>query len=278
MLRVLDLGFGGYRRAIAAFLVDTTDGLALFDCGPSATLPTLEAELARQGVRLGDIGHLLLSHIHLDHAGGAGALVRRHPGLMVWVSEIGLPHLADPSILARSVRRLYGDATEGLWGTVEPVPADNLSPARDDVLGWEAFPATGHAAHHVVYHRDGTILAGDAAGVRVPPSRAVLPMSPPPDVDIEAWHATADAIRRRRPERLAINHFGVHTDVEHHLDDLDQRLDEWAERVRDGMDAESFIRRASADTGPAPEPYAALEPYEQSWYGLKRYWETAPQA
>src|SRR5689334_13480195 len=194
-LRLIDLNFHDAGTAIGVYLVETNDGLALFDCGPSSTLPALDAGLSENGLELTDVRHLLLSHIHLDHAGAAGSLVRRHPGLTVWVSEVGAPHLIDPSRLERSARRLYGDVFDSLWGELAPVPGENVRIASGDVLGWEAFPTQGHAVHHVSYLRDGTLLAGDAAGVRMPGASYVLPVSPPPDVDVEAWHETVTAIR-----------------------------------------------------------------------------------
>jgi glyoxylase-like metal-dependent hydrolase (beta-lactamase superfamily II) len=273
-LRLLDLHFGGAPHAIGVYLVDTTDGLGLFDCGPTSTLPALEAGLAENGLALEDLRHLLLSHIHLDHAGAAGPIVRRHPGLTVWVSEIGAPHLVDPSRLERSARRLYGDLFDPLWGELAPVPQENVRFAQGDVLGWESFPTQGHASHHVSYFRDGTLLAGDAAGVRMPGASYVLPVSPPPDVDVEAWHATAAAIREHDPERLALIHFGVHEDTASHLDRLELELDRWAARVRDGMEQEEFVAAAQADAGGDAELYDRVAPFWQSWLGLKRYWET----
>jgi glyoxylase-like metal-dependent hydrolase (beta-lactamase superfamily II) len=272
-LRLIDLHFGGAPHAIGVYLVETDDGLALFDCGPSSTLDALEAGLTANGVELTDVRHLLLSHIHLDHAGAAGALVRRHPGLTVWVSEIGYPHLIDPSRLERSARRLYGDMFDPLWGELAPVPAENARIASGDVLGWDVFPTQGHASHHVSYERDGTILAGDAAGVRMPGASYVLPVSPPPDVDVEAWHTTAAAIRAREPERLALIHFGVHEDVGAHLDRLELELDRWAERVGAGMDQEAFVEAAQADAGEDAELYDRVAPFWQSWQGMKRYWD-----
>ena len=189
-LQLLDLQFGGHTRAVGVYLLETPEGPALFDCGPASTLPTLEAELALRNLELTDLRHLLLSHIHLDHAGAAGTIVQRHPGLTVWVSEVGAPHLADPSRLERSARRLYGELFDPLWGELRPVPKGNLRIATGDVLGWEAFPTVGHASHHVSYFREGVLLAGDACGVRIPPSGYVVPVSPPPDIDVEAWHAT----------------------------------------------------------------------------------------
>jgi len=272
-LRLIDLHFGGAPHAIGVYLVETDDGLALFDCGPSSTLDALDAGLAGHGIELTDVRHLLLSHIHLDHAGAAGTLVRRHPGLTVWVSPVGRPHLVDPSRLERSARRLYGELFDALWGELAPVPEENVRTAEGDVLGWQCFPTTGHASHHVSYERDGTILAGDAAGVRMPGASYVLPVSPPPDVDVEAWHATAAALREREPQRLALIHFGVHEDPAPHLDRLEAELDRWSERVRNGMEQEEFVRAARADAGEDADLYDRVAPLWQSWQGVKRYWE-----
>jgi len=275
-LRLIDLHFAGRERAIGVYVVETDDGLALFDCGPTSTLPALHDGLAAHGLELSDVRHLLLSHIHLDHAGAAGPLTRAHPDLTVWVSDVGAPHLVDPSRLERSARRLYGDLFDTLWGELAPVPESNVRIAGSDVLGWDCFPTRGHASHHISYFRDGTLLAGDAAGVRMPGSRYVLPVSPPPDIDVEAWHETADAIRERAPERLALIHFGVHEDVSSHLDRLEAELDRWAARVRDGMSQQAFVDAALADAGEEAEAYDRVAPFWQSWQGLTRYWQTRP--
>jgi glyoxylase-like metal-dependent hydrolase (beta-lactamase superfamily II) len=272
-VRQIDLYFGGAEHAIGVYLVDTDDGLALFDCGPSSTIAALDAGLAGHGVALEDVRHLLLSHIHLDHAGAAGTLVRRHPGLTVWVSPVGEPHLVDPSRLEHSARRLYGDLFDELWGELLPVPEQNVRVAEGDVLGWEAFPTPGHASHHVSYLRDGTLLAGDATGVRMPGASYVLPVSPPPDLDVEGWHETVAEIRRRAPERLALIHFGLHEDVAVHLDRLERELDRWVERVGDGMERQEFVDAARADAGEDADLYDRVAPFWQSWAGLRRYWD-----
>ena len=272
-LQLLDLNFSDSRHGVGVYLVDTADGPALFDCGPSSTLPALEAELGAQGLELSDVRHLLLSHIHLDHAGAAGTIVRKHPKLTVWVSAIGAPHLVDPSRLERSARRLYGELFDKLWGELAPVPKANVRIADGDVLGWESFPTQGHASHHISYFREGTLLAGDAAGVRMPGAAYVLPVSPPPDLDVEAWHATVAAIRARNPQRLALIHFGVHEDVGAHLDRLETELDRWAIRVRDGIDQDDFVSAARADAGPDADLYDRVAPFWQSWHGLRRYWD-----
>ena len=134
-LAPLDLGFQGRDRVIGAYVLDTEDGPALFDCGPASSIPRLKDGLGERGLALSDIRHLLLSHIHLDHAGAAGSLVREHPGLQVHVSEIGAPHLLDPSRLEASARRLYGDAFDTLWGELAPVPEENLHVVGPNVVG-----------------------------------------------------------------------------------------------------------------------------------------------
>jgi glyoxylase-like metal-dependent hydrolase (beta-lactamase superfamily II) len=272
-VRLIDLHFGGAEHAIGVYLVDTDDGLALFDCGPASTLVALEEGVRAHGAELADVRHLLLSHIHLDHAGGAGTLVRRNPELTVWVSEVGRPHLVDPSRLERSARRLYGEMFDALWGDLLPVPEESVRVAARDVLGWECFPTIGHASHHVSYLREGTLLAGDATGVRMPGASYVLPVSPPPDITVEGWHETISEIRRRAPERLALIHFGVHDDVDAHLDRLELELDRWKDRVGAGMEQEEFVAAAQADAGDDAALYDRVAPFWQSWHGMKRYWD-----
>src|SRR5215207_8290771 len=271
----LDLRHQDSERVIGVYLVETEDGPALFDCGPSSCLETLKLRLEAQGLELRDVGHLLLSHIHLDHAGAAGVLVREHPELQVWVSEIGAPHLVDPSRLERSARRLYGDTFDELWGELAPVPEANVRIASGRVAGLEVFPAPGHASHHVCYFDGTTLYAGDAAGVRIQPSRSVLPPTPPPDIDVEAWYRTLEQIERRAPDQLALIHFGLANDVSQHLAQLRERLDTWARRVEGGADEEEFIAAAKADLPPdEADEYDRAMPFWQSYQGLKRYWET----
>src|SRR5213596_1750672 len=209
----IDLHHLGRERIIASYLLDTDNGPALFDCGPSTTIEALKAGLAERGLSLTDVRHLLLSHIHLDHAGAAGVLVREHPELQVHVSEVGAPHLVDPSRLEASARRLYGDEFDALWGELAPVPEANVHPVGAETLGLTTFPTPGHASHHVCYlDGEGTLYAGDAAGVRIQPSRFVLPPTPPPELDLVHWSTSLDEIERRRPQRLALIHFGVAED------------------------------------------------------------------
>jgi glyoxylase-like metal-dependent hydrolase (beta-lactamase superfamily II) len=274
----IDLRHQGAQHVIGSYLLETEDGPAIFDCGPSTCIGTLHEELAARRLELRDMRHLLLSHIHLDHAGAAGALVREHPGLQVHVSAIGAPHLVDPTRLEASARRLYGDAFDELWGELVPVPEANVHVAGERVVGLDCFPTPGHARHHVCYlDRDGTLYAGDACGVRIQPSRFVMPPTPPPEVDVEAWNGSLDEIERRRPKRLALIHFGVAADVERHLTDLRARLATWAATVEAGATerafVESILEQLEADGESERHAYEHAMPLAQSYAGLKRYFE-----
>jgi glyoxylase-like metal-dependent hydrolase (beta-lactamase superfamily II) len=281
-LEPIDLHHQGVERAVGVYLLDTDDGPALFDCGPSTTIEALKTGLADAGLKLGDLRHLLLSHIHLDHAGAAGVLVREHPGLVVHVSAIGAPHLVAPERLERSARRLYGDTFDTLWGELAPVPEGNVRIAEGDVVGLACFPTPGHASHHVSYlDRDGTLYAGDAAGVRIQPGRTIFPPTPPPEFDLEAWQATLDEIERRAPERLALVHFGVFDDPVRHLAELRLELYDWAEFVQGGASEQEFIaygRTELADAGEDVDHFDLAMPLWQSYRGLARWAEKQAEA
>ena len=273
----IDLLHLGRERVIASYVLDTADGPALVDCGPTTCLDALESGLAERGLALADIRHLLLTHIHLDHAGAAGVLVRRNPELQVHVSPVGAPHLVAPERLERSARRLYGDSFDSLWGELAPVPEANVHVLDGAVVGLESFPSPGHASHHVCYFApDGTMYTGDAGGVRVQPGRSVMPPTPPPDIDVAAWQTTIDEIARREPERLALIHFGVAEDVTRHLEELELRLLDWAESVEGGASEEEFVEYALAelaDSGEDADAFVQAMPLWQSYQGLARWAE-----
>ena len=271
--QLIDLRHLGREKVIGAYLLETPDGPALHDCGPATTYETLRAALADLGAPVEELRHLLLSHIHFDHAGAAGLLVRDNPGLTVHVSEVGAPHLVDPSRLERSARRLFLDDFDRLWGSLVPIPDANVRVTGDRVLDFECFPSPGHASHHVCYLRDGILLAGDAAGVRIEPSPLVMPPTPPPDVDLDAWDATLDDIERRAPEQLALIHFGTFQDVDLHLGDLRTRLHAFADLVRSGVSEEKFVAMAQELLVDESPDYDAAFPPTQDYQGLARYWQ-----
>jgi len=281
-VQLLDLEHLGRERVIGSYLL-TGDEPALVDCGPASCLEALRAGLAAHGLEVGELRHLVLTHIHLDHAGAAGALVRENPALLVHVSEIGAPHVVDPSRLERSARRLYGDDFDRLWGPLVPVPEENVRVVGERVLDLEAFPTPGHASHHVSYLApDGSCFSGDAAGVRIPPVPYIAPVAPPPDIDLEAWERTLDAIAERKAPRLLIAHYGVVEDPESHLAELRSALRTWAERARDGSE-EEFVLAAEAEVRAAADPATAAlfqqaGPFWQSYRGLRRYWDKKGEA
>ena len=270
----IDLRHQGAERVIGCYLVETSDGLALNDCGPSVCVPALEEELGRRSLSVSDLDHLLLSHIHLDHAGAAGVLVRMNPELQVHVSEVGAPHLVDPSRLERSARRLYGDAFDELWGEVAPVPEENIALLQPDVLGLEAFPTPGHASHHACYlAQDGTLYAGDAAGVRIQPDGYACPPTPPPEFDLDTWLRTIDEIERREPTRLALIHFGVvddpaRTSTSSGAVSATGPPRTWRRRI-----GSAAGRRNASPRAPSRETYERAMPLWQSYAGLRRYWD-----
>ena len=252
----------------------------LVDPGPESSVQTLLEQLGGEQPRA-----LALTHIHFDHAGGAGALVRRWPELEVWVHERGARHLADPERLVASARRLYGDDFERLWGEVVPIPEDNLRVlvGGESVDGFDVRYTPGHASHHVAYrHRDsGWVFAGDTCGVRLAPGGLVMPPTPPPDIDLEAWRESIDAIEAWDPATIAITHFGAYEDVAAHLGRLRAALEHWGALAR-AVDrrgyelALSAVMHAAMDA-PVAAAFAQAMPPGDQWLGLERYWSRREQ-
>ncbi len=227
-MRVIDVEHLGRPRVIGCWEVDG----CLVDPGPQSSMGTLLEALGDERPRA-----ILLTHIHLDHAAATGALVRRWPDLEVYVHERGAPHLIDPSRLLASAERLYGGEMERLWGEIVPVPESNVKPLAggEDVLGMRVAYTPGHASHHVCYlHEEtGTAFVGDVAAVRIPPADLIVPPTPPPDIDVEAWVDSIAIVESWRPERLALTHFGQVDDPIEHLEKVRERLREEAELARE---------------------------------------------
>lgn len=242
----------------------------LVDPGPASALEGLLAALGDTEVR-----HILLTHIHLDHAGAAGVLCRRFPEAEVWVHRVGAPHLVDPARLVASATRLYGDDMARLWGEIAPVPEERLRvlDGGESVEGFRIAYTPGHASHHVAYLHEasGTALCGDVAGVRIGDGPIVAP-TPPPDIDVEAWHESIDVVAAWRPERLALTHFGSFTDVPEHLaalhDELDRSL-ESAQRLGEEGYRELMDERFGACAETAA--YRQASPAATLYPGLGRY-------
>jgi glyoxylase-like metal-dependent hydrolase (beta-lactamase superfamily II) len=270
----IDVFHCGYPRTVGAYAVSTEDGPALVDCGPAVTIDALRAGLADNGLSVTDLRHLLVTHVHLDHAGAAGALVRENPALQVHVAESAIVHLAYPVALEHSARRIYRERFDELWGELVPVPEKNLHAVGGEVAGIECFATPGHASHHVSYLApDGTLYAGDVAGVRILPGAYVSPPTPPPDIDLAAWFNSIEEIERRRPRRLALTHFGVADDPAEHLTRLWQRLVTWSELVRSGADEADFVAVIGAEIAQHPEQqdYHKVLGLVELYRGLKLY-------
>lgn len=226
----IDHFFQGVPGAIASYLLPGPD-LTLIEAGPASTTPALLANIRAAGFGPADITRLVVTHIHLDHAGAAGLLLRHCPRAKVFVHPRGAKHLIDPSKLIASAERIYGDQMQTLWGEIIPVPEDRVVIVNDgDMVGpLQAIDTPGHAVHHHSYYdaSTGTVFTGDVAGVRVDTTRYVRPPTPPPELDLEAWAKSIERLRRLSPRRLCLTHFGEHEDVAWHLDDLQARLNTW---------------------------------------------------
>jgi glyoxylase-like metal-dependent hydrolase (beta-lactamase superfamily II) len=288
----IDLNFIGRPHVIATAVIQDAGAVALVDPGPSTCLEMLGRGLEGRGVRLADVTHILLTHIHLDHAGATGTIVRQHPHIKVFVQERGAPHVIDPSKLIASASRLYGDQMERLWGEILPVPASNLTVLaggeRVDAGGrtFETAYTPGHASHHISYfNRDsGIAFVGDTAGVCID-GGYVLPPTPPPDIDPEAWQGSVAAIEGWGPRTLFLTHFGaIHTPVPHLrtlLDNLDTMSALVRKRMAESGTNEEKAQRFGEDLvqewrRQMPEPqvaaYIAAAPPGLAWAGLERYW------
>jgi glyoxylase-like metal-dependent hydrolase (beta-lactamase superfamily II) len=289
----VDLEFQQVPHVIATVVLQGPSGVALIDPGPTSTLPVLRRKLATAGISMADVRDVLLTHIHLDHAGVTGTLVKERPDLRVFVHREGAPHVIDPSKLLASATRLYGDAMDRLWGDVLPVPAESLilldGGERIDVASrsLEIAYTPGHARHHVSYFsRDtGIAFVGDTAGIRLAPREFILPATPPPDVDLEQWDQSLALFERWRPDTLFLTHFGPSGPVGAHVAEMREYLGVMAKIVqaslaRDGSDEgretwfrdeyrRQLVQRLSPGDADAYETAGRLD---LSWRGLARYW------
>jgi glyoxylase-like metal-dependent hydrolase (beta-lactamase superfamily II) len=288
-----DLNFLGVPRVIATAVLHGPGGVALVDPGPSSTLPVLRRALTDAGIAMSDVRALLLTHIHLDHAGASGTLVRENPALRVYVHEKGAPHMAEPDKLIASATRLYGADMDRLWGEFLPVPPSAMTVLRGGErieMGGRALDVLytpGHASHHVSYliADTGIAMVGDTAGVRLRENGFIMPPTPPPDIDLEAWQDSLSRIGAWRPDTLFITHFGTHAAASTHLSELADHI-EWtstlvkASLAREGTDADreawfteevrTVVRRRASEAD--AHAYEVAGRFDLSWRGLARYW------
>lgn len=289
---VLDLHWTGRPRSIGTALLDSDGTLALVDPGPASTLPMLRRQLQERGIAIADLDALLVTHIHLDHAGATGALVQENPRLTVFVHEFGALHLAEPTKLLASASRLYGAEMERLFGQTDPVPEKNLNALsggeklKIGMATLDVLYTPGHASHHVTYldASGGSAFVGDTAGICVEGDDFQLPATPPPDIDFELWNSSLDAIGQLKPQRLLLTHFGFADDPGRHIAHYRERLDVWRERVdrilrshtETGEAMKAFVEETAqevrqAKPGPDAEHYIFNGALQLSWLGIERY-------
>jgi glyoxylase-like metal-dependent hydrolase (beta-lactamase superfamily II) len=254
-LQLLDLGFQGRSGAIGSWLLAGNGELALFEVGPGSTRENLERMVRRAGHAIADVSRLIVTHIHLDHAGAAGALMRDHSHLRLTLHEAAAPFLVSVDRLWNSAARIYGDQMTPLWGEAIDVPADRIDSVRDgDVIQvagttLRAVSTPGHAGTHLAYFDEQrrVLFTGDAAGARMSGTSLVVPTLAPPELDFELWAATVDVMRALAPEQLALTHFGLFDDAERHLDDIMPSIEaamEIAGRVLRSPDDEPALTEA----------------------------------
>ena len=293
----IDLQFRGSPRVIATAVLSGPGGVTLIDPGPTSCLPALEAGLRDRGLSLRDVTTLLLTHIHLDHAGATGTILERVPGVRVYVHEAGAPHMVDTAKLLASAARLWGDQMDVLWGPFLPVPRSQVTAlAGGERLecggrSLQVAYTPGHAKHHVSFldEQSGMAYVGDTAGIRVSGDYMLAP-TPAPDIDIEAWQQSLDRIEAWQPVSLFLTHFGSAAPARAHLIRYRSVLTAQAEFVREllqsGRTDEEKIRvfadhlRKDARRHLPEKEARATElaaPFEQLWYGLARYWTKKEQ-
>jgi glyoxylase-like metal-dependent hydrolase (beta-lactamase superfamily II) len=291
-LNYVDLNFLGEPGIIATAALQGAEGVALIDPGPSTTLETLTRSLAARGFALTDVRAILLTHIHLDHAGATGSLLEQCPHATVYVHERGAPHLIDPSKLVASASRLYGADMARLWGEVRAVPKEKIEVLHNGALNIVSHElrcayTPGHAWHHVSYFLPAARIAfvGDTAGICRQSGRVVLPATPPPDIDLEAWRRSTDLILGWEPDQLFLTHFGPQPSPRVHFNDLWKRMDAWSRRVQGllataGTDedrARTFMNEVMDELTRATSrqealAYVSAGRFDFSWSGLARYW------
>ncbi len=290
MIKSLDLNFLNHSQAIGSYLVNTSVGPVLIETGPHSTIKNLENGLKENGYNLSDIKHVFLTHIHLDHAGAAWVFAEL--GANIYLHPIGATHMEKPAILIESARRIYKDKMDLLWGEMKNINKSQLITVdhrEEIVIGDHTFTAwhtPGHAKHHIAWQMDNVLFTGDVAGVKIN-GGPVVPPCPPPDINLEKWNDSLALIRKIAPEKLYLTHFGSISNIEEHLDDLHNMLNDWAywikERWEDGKTAEELTPLFSEYTKnqllklgvseAISQTYEAANPSWMSVAGLIRYWK-----
>lgn len=294
MIHILDLHFLDLDHAIGAFLIETSAGPILVETGPYSTFPAMETALKSHGYKVTDIKHVLLTHIHFDHAGAAWAFAEK--GATIYLHPFGAPHMEDPTKLYNSARQIYGDEMERLWGIMNKIPQNQLKEVSHgeklvfgdtEITGWHT---PGHAKHHIAWQLGDIIFTGDVAGVKIE-TGPVVPPCPPPDINLEDWNQSIDILLEKKAQKLYLTHYGEVTAIDSHLRELREILNDWANWIKEkwesGLSAEQITPQFSAYTANqlrkkgvsehGIKQYEAANPSWMSVAGLIRYWKKKAQ-
>jgi glyoxylase-like metal-dependent hydrolase (beta-lactamase superfamily II) len=295
MIHILDLQFQGLEDVIAAFIVETSDGPVLIETGPYSTYQQLVAGVAKNGYNIQDIKHVLVSHIHFDHAGASWALAEN--GAKIYLHPVGAPHMAHPEKLVQSATRIYGDQMDTLWGALKPIPEEQLIICQHNepvIIGDQTFVpwhTPGHASHHIAWQWKDNLFTGDVAGVKIQEGM-VVPPCPPPDINLEDWKESIDLIRKLPLNTLYLTHYGPIDSITNHLDALEEILHDWAYWIKPYVDAghkqeevvplfQEYVAKQLTEFGiseHAQVQYESANPSYMSVSGLMRYWKKKSQA
>lgn len=290
MYHTLDLHFQNYDHAIASFLIESDDGPILIESGPYSTFGSLEKGLAKHGYQIQDVKHVLLSHIHFDHAGAAWAFAEQ--GATVYLHPFGADHMHDPTKLVASATMIYGDQMDTLWGKMEGIPKKNLKVVNHNEvvkIGGQIFTALhtpGHAKHHIAWHWKDIIFTGDVAGVKIE-GGPVVPPCPPPDINLEDWLHSIETVLSKNPNTLVLTHYGEQPNPTIHMTELKEILTDWSHWIKkkwqEGLTNEEitplfmdYTSRQLRDRGVSElgiKQYEAANPSWMSVAGLVRYWK-----
>jgi len=290
MIHVLDLNFLGNKETIASFLITTSEGVLLIETGPHSTFPVLEKAVQQHGYEISDIKHVLITHIHLDHAGAAWALAQK--GATIYLHPFGANHLENPEKLMASAKMIYKEDMERLWGDMQKIPREQLRIVEDEEeltfgdIKIKAWHTPGHANHHIAWQYGATLFTGDVAGVRIGEG-PVIPPCPPPDISVQKWQKSIQTIKKINPKTIYLTHFGAFSgNINQHLEELESRLVKYADWVKTRWEQEESQEKMTADfeeythqelldfglDAVTIKQYSAANPAWMCIAGLVRYW------
>ena len=289
MIKIIDINFQGFNSAVACFLIKSENNLILIETGPSNSYSKIKERMLALGEDINKINHVFVTHIHLDHSGGAWRFAKN--GAIIYVHPKGAPHLENPEKLIASATMIYGNKMEKLWGKVDKIDKNQIYSVKDyeeikiDNYSFKALYTPGHANHHIAWKLDNIIFTGDVAGAKIK-NGPVMPACPPPDIDLELWEKSIKIIEEEKPEKLYLTHFGAHQNIKAHFDELRKNLNLWFNWIKENnlkykdndiltIKFNNYVleemKKENIEKELIDQYFAANPPY-MSVSGIKRYW------